>query len=65
MSAWTVAAFSVAPSTRPSGCLSRRDVDQHLVHGPLAEPVFRNRRWLRGALSGADGRRNRLNASSI
>ena len=27
-----------------SGKLARRDVDQHLVHGPLAEPVFRNRR---------------------
>src|ERR1019366_3496156 len=27
-----------------SGILTRRDVDQHLVHGPLAEQVLRNRR---------------------
>ena len=27
-----------------SGELTRRHVDQHLVHGPLAEPVFCNRR---------------------
>ena len=27
-----------------TGELARRDVDQHLVHGPLAEPVLRNRR---------------------
>src|SRR6266700_1901485 len=31
-------------SRTESGKLARRDVDQHLVHGPLAEPVFRNRR---------------------
>src|SRR5208337_515368 len=73
INACTVAAFSVAPSTSPSGCLSpftstpiaatrvigrrhvtfgqahrtfelaRRDVDQHLVHGPFTEPVFRHR----------------------
>src|ERR1700730_12808102 len=28
--------------------LARRDVDQHLVHGPLTEPVFRHRTFPTG-----------------
>ena len=40
MSAWTVAAFSVAPSMRPSGCLSpfaSTPIGTHMAHRFLGE----------------------------
>ena len=40
MSAWTVAAFSVAPSMRPSGCLSpfaSTPIGPHMAHRFLGE----------------------------